>query len=98
MTLEETIAGLLQTQLAPLIDANRRMAAELERLRQALPAQLVSVPEAARNLGMSPATIRRRIKDGSIPVRRVGRSIRVDLSAVHKGPTEEEIARLSESL
>jgi excisionase family DNA binding protein len=43
------------------------------------PARLVSVSEAAEALGVSEVTVRRRIKDGKLPVKRIGRAVRVDL-------------------
>jgi excisionase family DNA binding protein len=82
MTLEESIAALIRAELAPVVAEMRATSAALESLRQSLPAQLVTVPEAAQRLGLSAATVRRRVKDGTLPARRVGKSIRVDLSAL----------------
>ena len=93
MSFEETISSLLEAKLAPLVEANRRLTAQVENLRRALPTPLVSIAEASRGLGISKATVRRRIKDGSIPSRRVGRSVRVDLAAVQHPPTEEDALR-----
>lgn len=85
MTLEETIADVIARQLAPLVESNRRLASEVDRLRRALPPQLVSVTDAARALRVDPRTVRRRVQDGSIPSRRVGRRLLVDLGAtLHK--------------
>lgn len=93
MSLEDTIAQLLAAQLAPLIESNRRMAAEIAAVRQALPAQLVTIPEAARALRVSVPTVKRRIKDGTIPVRRFGHSVRVNLTEAQHGPAREAIER-----
>ncbi|HEX3695869.1 MAG TPA: excisionase family DNA-binding protein [Polyangia bacterium] len=41
---------------------------------------LVSVEEAARRLSISKQTVRRRVVDGSLPSKRVGRRVLVDLS------------------
>lgn len=41
--------------------------------------QLVSLPEAAEQFGVSVKTLRRRIADGTIRGYRIGRLIRVDL-------------------
>lgn len=90
--IEETLAALLDARLAPLQAEVQRLAAEVAGLRRSLPPMLVSLPEAARALGVSLSTIRRRARDGSLPVRRVGRLIRVDLAAI-RPLTGEEVAR-----
>jgi excisionase family DNA binding protein len=46
------------------------------------PPKLVTVADAAETLGVSEVTVRRRIKDGRLPSKRVGRAIRVDLRGV----------------
>jgi excisionase family DNA binding protein len=51
------------------------------------------VPEAARELGVSARTLRRKIKSSKVPVIRVGRSVRVDIATVRKSPGE--VARLA---
>lgn len=38
----------------------------------------LSVPEVAYALGVTPQTVRRRIYDGTIPARRVGRLYKID--------------------
>lgn len=98
MTLEDTIAAAVRDAVAPLAEDVRRLTAEVERLRRALPAQLVSVTEAARVLGLDPRTIRRRVQEGAIPARRVGRKLLVDLAAVQHEPTDEEVARAGRDL
>jgi excisionase family DNA binding protein len=90
MSIEETIAAAVQSQVSPLLAEMRRMNTELEALRRALPPQLVTLTEAARRLGISMATARRRVKDGTVPCRRIGRSVRVDLSALNS-PTNAEV-------
>ena len=52
-------------------------------LRAAAPSQLGRVEDACRILNVSPATLHRRIKDGSIPVVRHGRSLRFDLASLN---------------
>jgi excisionase family DNA binding protein len=42
--------------------------------------KLVTVAEAANRLGVSEVTIRRHVRSGRLPYKRLGRSIRVDLS------------------
>lgn len=44
----------------------------------------VPVTEAARILGVSARTLRRRIKAGEMPVVRVGRAVRVDLAELRR--------------
>jgi excisionase family DNA binding protein len=95
MTLEAAISEAVERAVAPLVETQRKLVAEIEQLRRALPAQLVTVKEAAEALGVHEDTIRRRIADGSLPSRRVGKRVRVDLSAATHPPTEGEIARLA---
>ena len=53
----------------------------------------VTVPEAARELGVSTRTLRRRIKAGEMPVVRVGRAVRVDLAELRR--SQEETATVA---
>lgn len=93
MTIEETLSELIDARIAPLTDAIRALTAEVEQLRRAIPAPLVTIAEAARVLGVHPNTIYTRVKNGEIPVRRVGKAIRVDLAAITRGPSEHDVAR-----
>jgi excisionase family DNA binding protein len=61
-------------------------------MQRALPPVLVPVREAAQMLGVSEATVRRQIRDHLLPVRRIGRSLRVDMSAL-RPLTDEEVER-----
>ena len=62
----------------------RRLLAEyLEPVRKALPPSLVSIEEAAGILGVSVATVRRRVKAREIVTKRVGRQIRIDATSLH---------------
>jgi excisionase family DNA binding protein len=96
MTFEETLGALLDAKLWPYRDELRRLADEMAALRSALPPMLVTVREAAKALGISVSTLRRRVREGSVPVRRIGRGrcVRVDLSAL-RAPTEAEVIRLA---
>lgn len=96
MTLEDVISGALAAQLAPFRVELRRLTAEVEAVRRALPPRLVTVAEAAEALGVSVATVRRRVKDGSLPYRQIGRSLRVDLSA-QRAATVAEVVELAEA-
>lgn len=90
--------------LAACLDLPARcaaMAAELVALRAdvaaiaaLLPPVLATVPDAARVMQVSPSTIRRAIRRGEIPIVRVGRSVRVDLTAL-RAVDAEHIARLA---
>ena len=53
--------------------------ANLAAIREAAPAEHLSVEQAARRLNMSQATVRRMIKRGDLVAIRIGRSVRVDL-------------------
>jgi excisionase family DNA binding protein len=94
VTLEEAIEASVAAHVSPVLAELRRVTAELEALRRALPPQLVSMPEAAKRLGVSLATVRRRVRDLSLPSRRIGRTVRVDLSTLHP-MAESEVARLA---
>jgi excisionase family DNA binding protein len=72
----------------------RTLAGEVAALRAATPPRLVSVPEAARMLGVSPATAWRRVRDGELLVRRIGRSVRIDAADL-RAPSRESIAALA---
>ena len=96
MSFEETLAALLDTKLAPVQAQVGRLTLEVEALRRSLPPQLATMREAAELFGCSLSTVKRRVKDGSLPARRVGKgkTLRIDLSALH-GPESSEISRLA---
>lgn len=78
------------TELAPLHAEVCRLSAQIEAMRRAFPPVLVTMPEAARLLGLSLRTVRRQVKAGKLPSCHVGRSVRVDLASL-KPLTEDEI-------
>jgi excisionase family DNA binding protein len=82
----------LPSHLADIEARLGRIEAGMEHLRRALPPLLVTLPEAARALGVSYATIRRMKKAGRLPLVGAGRSARVDLSALH-APGADEVTR-----
>lgn len=43
---------------------------------------MVTIPEAARKLGVSFSTVRRQARTGELPVVRIGRSVRINLSKI----------------
>ncbi|SRR5712692_8543444 len=91
MTFEETLSMLLEAKLAPLRTDLRAVAKAIESMQRTLPPVLVPVREAAQMLGVSEGTVRRHIRDHRLPVRRIGRSVRVDMSAL-RPLTDEEVA------
>jgi excisionase family DNA binding protein len=91
MSFEETLGALLEARIAPLRAEISLLAAKVEAVRQALPPALVTMPEAARLLGLSVRTVRRQVKAGKLPSCRVGRGVRVDLASL-KPLTEEQLA------
>lgn len=82
MTLDAALAAVVADALAPLVGEIRELRATLEALRAASPSRLVTVAELVRLGYGSPATVRRRIADGTYPCVRHGRSVRVDLTAL----------------
>ncbi len=72
----------------------RKLTATVEAMRQQLPPMMVTTDVAADVLNVSVSTIRRMIKAGDLPYRRIGRSVRVDLSRVG-GLDSDDISRLA---
>lgn len=97
--IEEVFASVVRAAVEPLARELRGLRAEIERLRHAVPPQIVSIRDAAAFLGLSESTIRRRIKTGDIPYQRIGALIRIDLGALRpKSPDEiSEMAHLARS-
>jgi excisionase family DNA binding protein len=91
MSIEDAIAAAIEAKVSPVLAELRRVTSELEALRRALPPQLVTMTEAARVLDVSLSTIRRQVKDGTLPCRRVGRGVRIDLTDLRPTP-EAEVA------
>lgn len=73
---------LVGNGLAAILDRLERIEGELVALRRAAGPRLVTVAEAAEALGVSTRTVARWIRAGEVPVRRIGRSVRVDLAAL----------------
>ena len=82
MTLDAALAAVVAEAVAPLVDEIRELRATVEALRAASPPKLVTVAELMRLGYGSPASIRRRIADGTYPCVRHGRSVRVDLATL----------------
>jgi len=83
-----------QEPSALLTSEVRRLAGEVAAMKAALPPLLATIPDAARVLEVSISTVRRGIRDGSIPYRRIGHSVRVDLSRCH-GIDADDVAQLA---
>jgi excisionase family DNA binding protein len=78
----------LREQLAPIVE-------RLDAIAAAAPRAMLDVDQAAERLGLSAATVRRKLKSGELPGVRLGRSWRVDLAAIGRRTRPEEIAELA---
>lgn len=87
------IAANVATMSAELKDLRN----EVRSLRAATPSRCVSVKEAAQILGVHPNTIRNRIDDGSIPFKRVGARILVEIDRIGE-VDEARVASFTRSL
>jgi transcriptional regulator of acetoin/glycerol metabolism len=77
-TLAETRAVAREVQA--LRSQIQRLTVAVEQMRAAAPSQLGRVEDVCRILDISPATLHRRIADGTIPCIRHGRALRFDLA------------------
>jgi len=82
------VAGAVADAVAPLEREMRALHAAV----RAGASRWVSRREAAEALGVSPDTIDRRLRDGSLRVQRMGRTVRVLLEPP---PTEDKIGELA---
>ena len=80
--IDAALAAVLADAITPLAAEIRDLRATVEALRSASPSRLATVAELVRLGYGSPATVRRRIADGTYPCVRHGRSVRVDLAAL----------------
>lgn len=93
MALEDDVAAARAA--AERADARLRTVEQLlARIEARLPSTAVSAAEFARRSGVSELTVRRRIADGKLPARRLGRRWVVDLSAL-RPPSDAEVAELA---
>jgi hypothetical protein len=76
--IDEAIRGFIE--IAIHAEGNRIIDAVTAAIRQAQPARLLSVADAAAELGISQCSVRRHVTDGTLPSRRVGARVLVDLS------------------
>lgn len=94
MSIEDAIAAAVQAHVSPLVVEIQRLSAQVGELRRALPARLVTLAEAAEQLGVSLATVRRRVRDGSLVSKKLGRAVRIDLSSSASSPATEVDGRV----
>lgn len=73
-TIEAAVAAGVRRELAPLLE-------RIEALASRLPARLLTVAEAAKELGVHQRTVRRQVASGELAARKVGRSVRIDIDA-----------------
>lgn len=82
------------TEVAELRALVTGLGAQLARIEERLPPTLVSLDDAAKALSVSRSTCKRLIASGELPSIRVGRLVRVDLSAM-RPLSREKIAELA---
>lgn len=70
--LTASFRAAVREELAPLRE-------QLASLTSRLPARLVTVAEAAAELGVHQQTVRQMVRDGRIGHRRVGRALRIEI-------------------
>lgn len=69
------------SDVALILERLERIEERVESLSARLPSRLLTVEEAARELGVCADTVRRKCRDGELAHRRVGRVIRIDIDA-----------------
>jgi excisionase family DNA binding protein len=87
----------LPERLAALEASQARIETALAEIRRAQVPELLTVQDAAKRLHVPQSTVRRWIRDGTLPVQRVGpsgRGVRIDLAAL-RAPTDAEVRRLA---
>lgn len=94
--LAERLAALLElpSRMAEVEARLAEVRAAVEAVQTKLPPALATSAQAAQALGVSVATVRRRVRDGQLPTVRVGRALRIDLSAL-RAREEADVARLA---
>lgn len=92
MSIEQIVADVVKAEITHVRAEMRQIVIALEQLGLRLPPQLVDVPTAAKTLGVSVSTVRRRVKDGSRRATRVGSLIKIDLTALHPTPDAAIVA------
>jgi DNA-directed RNA polymerase specialized sigma24 family protein len=85
VTLDAALSAMVR---AAVQEAVAPLAVEIQKLRAEKESEGVSLEEAGRRLGMSLSTVRRRVKDGTLPVVPGMRPPRVILGAVLSAANE----------
>lgn len=82
----EFLRSLLQLPevVAELRREVQHLRTELASFQRSLPPHLTSVSEAARQLGVSQKTVRRKIATGELASLRLGTAVRVDLGSIRR--------------
>lgn len=94
MTLDDALAAAVSRAVEPMAAELRSLRTAVEDLRHAQPAQMLSVAQAAERLGISTCTVRRRVADGTLPSKHVGRRVLVPADTIQ--PVDDaEVARLA---
>ena len=94
MNLDDALAAVVATAVAPLAAEIRELRGEVQALRAVSPSQWVSVARAAELLGVSTQTIPVMAGRGEIVIRHAGRRVLVDVVSL-RGHGRNEIARLA---
>lgn len=55
--------------------------------------EAVTIPEAARMLGVSPYSLHNRVRDGTVPVFRLGRLVRISRKTLEKILNGEQLSK-----
>jgi excisionase family DNA binding protein len=95
VTLDSAMAEVVTTAILPLAEEVRSLKVEVAALRAISPPRYGTVKDAARMLGVSDQTIRRKAELGEIVSTRIGRSVRIDLSSLRPTSAPTDIAELA---
>ena len=82
MTIDAAIADAVRAAVAPVLTELATLREQVAILVQSSPPQMLSVAEAAKRMGVHPATIRRMCASGELAHRRAGRRLLVDASSL----------------
>jgi excisionase family DNA binding protein len=96
VTFEQTLAEAVARAIGGLQKELEGLRSDVKSLLDRLPPkmQLVTVPAAAKQLGVCEATLRRHIKQGRIPVVPVGKGVRIDLAQLQSFDQKDVAAEL----
>jgi Flp pilus assembly protein TadD len=92
----DALSAIVREAVAPLEAKIDRQNEIIETLKTSTPGKLVTVAEGRRLTGFSDQTLRTYAKAGRIPSIRVGRAIRLDISAL-RGPDAATVQTLADA-